>query len=337
MLNRDVKELLKKQHYEIVGKNEHSAVQICRWTKKSLRDEGVCYKEKFYGIKSHLCCQMTPSFYCPNQCIHCWRAIEYTTGEKIPGKIDSPSEIIDSCINAQRKLLQGFNIDKNSKKKQLSRANQNKLKEAQEPMQFAISLSGEPTIYPHIGKLISELRKRGKTSFLVTNGLYPEKLKELLKKKQLPTQLYISINTPNKELYKKFHRSSIKNAWEKLNKTLDLLPRLKGKTRTVFRMNLVKDLNMFPEQAKEYAQLIKKSQPKFIEIKGFMSVGFARERLGYERMPTDKEMENFISVLLKELKKIGLDEYKLLDKHEFSRAYVLGKDKEELKIKESQI
>jgi len=337
MLQKNVKELLKKQHYEIVGKNEHSAVQICRWTKKSLRDEGVCYKEKFYNIKSHLCAQITPSLYCPNQCVHCWRAIEYTTGDKIPGNIDSPSEIIDGCINAQRKLLQGFNIDKHSKKKQLSRANQKKLKEAQEPMQFAISLSGEPTVYPYVGELISELRKRGKTSFLVTNGLYPEKLKELLKKKHLPTQLYISINTPNKELYNKFHRSSIKNAWEKLNETLELLPNLRGKTRTVFRMNLVKDLNMFPEQAKEYAQLVKKSKPLFIEIKGFMSVGFARERLGYERMPTDKEMEYFISVLLKELKKTGLGEYKLLDKHKFSRAYVLGKDKEELKIKDSQI
>ncbi|MCX6749951.1 MAG: 4-demethylwyosine synthase TYW1 [Candidatus Pacearchaeota archaeon] len=337
MLNKDVKELLKKQHYAIIGKNEHSAVQICRWTKKSLRDEGVCYKEKFYGIKSHLCCQMTPSLYCPNQCIHCWRAIEYTTGDKIPGKIDSPSEIINECVKAQRKLLQGFNIDKHSKKKQLSRANQKKLKEAQEPMQFAISLSGEPTIYPYIGELIKELRRRGKTSFLVTNGLYPEKLKELLKEKQLPTQLYISVNTPNEESYNKFHRSTIKNAWEKLNETLNLLPKLKNKTRTIFRMNLVKDLNMFPEQAKEYAQLIKKSLPHFIELKGFMSVGFARERLGYDRMPTDKEMEDFIEILLKELKKIGLKEYKLLDEHEFSRAYVLGKDKKELKIKDSEL
>jgi tRNA wybutosine-synthesizing protein 1 len=204
-------------------------------------------------------------------------------------------------------------------------------------MQFAISLSGEPTVYPCVGELISEIRKRGKTSFLVTNGLYPEKLKELLKKKQLPTQLYISINTPNEELYNKFHRSSIKNAWEKLNESLELMNIMKGKTRTVFRMNLVKDLNMFPEQAKEYAQLIKKAQSDFIEIKGFMSVGFARERLGYDRMPTNKEMENFIGVLLEELKKIGLGDYKLLDSHEFSRAYVLGKDKKELKIKDSQI
>jgi tRNA wybutosine-synthesizing protein 1 len=335
MLDKKIKKILKKQHYEVVGKNEHSAVQICRWTKKSLRDEGVCYKEKFYGIKSHLCCQMTPSvMWCPNKCVHCWRAIELTLGDKLPkDHLDSPSEIIDECVKAQRKLLQGFNIDRYSKKKQLSKANMKKYAEAQEPMQFAISLSGEPTGYEYIGELIAELRKRGKTSFLVTNGLYPEKIKELLKKNQLPTQLYVSINTPNKELYKKFHRSSLDDAWERLNETLDVLPKLKGKTRTVFRMNLVKNLNMFPKQAGEYAQLIKKSLPLFIEIKGFMSVGFARKRLGYERMPTDKEMEEFIKVLLKQLGK----EWKLLDKHEFSRAYVLGKNKAELKIKDNEI
>jgi len=336
MLDSKIKKLLKKQHYEIIGKNEHTGVQICRWTKKSLRDEGVCYKEKFYGIKSHLCCQMTPSFYCPNKCVHCWRAIEYTNGEEIPGEIDSPEEIINESIKAQRKLLKGFNIDKHSKKIQLSKANQEKYAESEEPMQFAISLSGEPTVYPYIGELIQELRKRGKTSFLVTNGLFPEKIKELIKNKQLPTQLYVSVNAPNEILYNKFHRSIKKDAWEKFNETLNLLPKLKGKTRTVFRMNLVKDLNMLPEQAREYAYMIKKSQPKFIEIKGFMSVGFARERLGYDRMPTDKEMEEFIEILLKELKKIDEKDYKLLDKHEFSRAYVIGKNKSELKIKKSE-
>ncbi len=334
MLDKNVKQILKKQHYEIAGENEHSAVQICRWTKKSLRDEGVCYKEKFYGINSHLCCQMTPSLYCPNRCVHCWRAIEYTTGESVPGKIDSPSQIIDSCIEAQRKLLLGFKIDPKSSKKQLSKANQKKYQEAQEPTQFAISLSGEPTTYPYLGELIEELRRRKKTSFLVTNGLYPEKLKELFKKNQLPTQLYISVNTPNKEQYVKFHRSIKEDAWEKLNETLELLSKLKGKTRTVFRMNLVKELNMFPEQAKEYALLIKKAQPQFIELKSYMAVGSSRKRLGYERMPSEKEMKEFIKILLKELEGTG---YALHGEHKFSRAYVLCKNKDELKIKPNQI
>ena len=330
MIPEQVKKLLRKQHYEIAGK--HSAVQICRWTKKSLKNEGVCYKEQFYGIKAHLCCQMTPAvMWCPNKCVHCWRAIEHTIGDELKGEIDSPSEIINKCIEAQRKLLQGFKIDPHSKKKQLSKADQKKWKEAQEPMQFAISLSGEPTVYEKLGDLIEELSKRGKTSFLVTNGLYPEKIKELKEKNQLPTQLYVSVNTSNKELYKRFHRSSKKDAWERLNKTLELLPNIG--CRTVFRMNLVRDLNMKEEYIKEYAELIKKSKPMFIELKGFMSVGFARERLGYDRMPTHDEMKEYAEKLVKELNKID-EPYKILGEKIESRVLVLGKDEGELKIKE---
>jgi len=218
-----------------------------------------------------------------------------------------------------------------------------KWKEAQEPMQFAISLSGEPMLYDKIGELIGELRNRRKTSFLVTNGLYPEKILELKEKNQLPTQLYVSVNTPNKKLYDRFHQSSMKNAWEKLNETLEILPTLN--CRTIFRMNLVKDLNMGEDMIEEYAELIKKSRgeaksttassksrhkPTFVEVKGFMSVGFARQRLGYDKMPTFEEMENFCKKLATAT---GL---KILDSHEYSRAFVLGKNKEELRIKGSE-
>lgn len=340
MIPEKVKDVLKKQHYAIVGK--HSAVQVCRWTKKSLRDEGVCYKEKFYGIKSHLCCQMTPAvMWCPNQCLHCWRAIELTIGDKLGEGIDSPNEIIDGCIEAQKKLLIGFKKIPTSKGHRVSKANMKKWKEAQEPMQFAISLSGEPMIYENIGGLIEELRIRGKTSFLVTNGLYPEKIKELAEKKQLPTQLYISVNTPNKKLYEEFHRSSMKNAWEKLNESLEIMSRLvcrtapkgvprdisKGmSTRGIFRINLVKDLNM--EGIEEYAELIKKANPMFVEIKGFMSVGFARQRIGYDKMPYHKDVREFAEKLAK------VSGLKILDEKKESRVVLLGKSKEGMKIKD---
>ena len=331
MIPEKVKKILKKQHYALVGK--HSAVQICRWTKKSLRNEGVCYKEKFYGIKSHLCCQMTPAvMWCPNRCLHCWRAIEMTIGDELKGKVDSPKEIVDGCIEAQKKLLQGFHIDEKSKKKQLSRANKEKYAEAQEPMQFAISLSGEPTVYEHIGGLIEELRKRGKTSFLVTNGLYPEKLEELEKKKQLPTQLYISVNAPTPERYEKIHRSSKKDAWERLNKSLEIMSKLKGKTRTVFRMNLILNVNMNDEHAEKYAEMIKKANPMFVEVKGVMSVGYARERIPYNKMPYHKDIIEFSKRMLK-----FLPEYKILDEKIESRVLLLGKDKGEMKIREGEI
>jgi len=322
MVSEEIKKQLTKEGYCVVG--EHSAVKICLWTKKSLRDEGVCYKEKFYGIKSHLCCQMTPAlFNCQNKCVHCWRDLKYTYSNNVENP-ESPKKIIDGMIKAQQKLLTGFKIDKYSKKTQLSRANQKKYEEAQEPMQFAISLTGEPTLYPLIGDLISELSRRKKTSFLVTNGLYPEKLLELKEKKQLPTQLYISVNTSNEEDYKKFHRSSEKNAWQKLNESLKVMSTLKS--RTVFRMNLVRNTNMSDEQLKEYADLIKIAKPSFVEIKGYVAVGHARERLGYDMMPDYDEMLEFSEKLAK------LSGLKLLDSHETSRAFVLGKDKRDLKI-----
>jgi len=166
--NEETIKQMKGQGYRFVG--NHSAVKICRWTKKSLINEGVCYKEKFYGIECHRCCQMTPWLGCDNKCVHCWRAIELDFNKIIKkDEIKNPKDIIDGCIKAQKKLIIGFKGNK--------KVNMGKFQEAQEPMQFAISLSGEPTIYENIGGLIAELRKRGKTSFLVTNGLYTEKIK----------------------------------------------------------------------------------------------------------------------------------------------------------------
>jgi len=318
MLPQKLKETLKKQHYALI--ENHSGVQVCRWTKKSLVDEGVCYKEQFYGIKSHRCCQMSPAIgYCQNKCLHCWRAIELTVGDEISGKIDNPKKIIEEAIKSQQKLLNGF--------KGNSKINMKKFEEAQEPMQFAISLTGEPTLYPKLGELISELRKKGKTSFLVTNGLCPDVLSKLSKEGNLPTQIYISLNTPNEKLYNKWHRSSDKNAWKKFNESLVIMKGLY--CRRVIRMTLVKDLNMGDDMIEDYVKLIKKAMPDFIEVKGFMSVGFARQRLGYDRMPNHKEVRKFAEKVVR-----GFGEgYKILDEHEFSRVVLVGRDKGKMKIK----
>jgi wyosine [tRNA(Phe)-imidazoG37] synthetase (radical SAM superfamily) len=58
-----------------------------------------------------------------------------------------------------------------------------------------------------------------------------------------------------------------------------------------------------------------------------MSVGFARQRLGYEKMPTNKEMKNFCEKLASATK------LKILDSHERSRAWVLGNNAEALLIR----
>jgi len=326
VMSKKLKESLKKQHYGLVG--GHSAVQICRWTKKDLLDEGECYKAKFYGISSLGCCQMSPSaVFCQNKCVHCWRAIELTDGDSMKNmKIDNPEEIINECIRAQRKLLTGFKGNK--------KINMKKFERAQEPMQFAISLTGEPTLYPKLGELIGLLRLKGKTSFVVTNGLQTSVLKKLSKDGNLPTQLYISLNSPNEKLFDKWHRSSVKDSWEKFNESLKLFKDLK--CRRVIRMTLVRDLNMSSEMIEDYVKLIRKTNCDFVEVKGFMSVGFARNRrgMGYDVMPNFKEIKDYAEEIVIGLKKEG---YKILDEHEHSRVVLIGKDRKRMKIVKREI
>ncbi|MCD6412409.1 4-demethylwyosine synthase TYW1, partial [bacterium] len=138
--------------YYLVG--NHSAVKLCFWLKKSLKNQGVCYKQKFYGIKSHRCLQMTPALICNQNCIYCWRPSLY---KKIK-KWNLPKEVFEGSLKGQRKLLEGFFGEKN--------INQKKLKEALEPNQVAISLIGEPTLYPYLDKLVKEYKKKGFSVFV---------------------------------------------------------------------------------------------------------------------------------------------------------------------------
>lgn len=319
---------LRKQGYRIIG--NHSSIKVCLWTKKALRNEGACYKNKFYGIDSWRCVQMTPSFVCPNRCLFCWRDINFTpTKWNFP--IDDPKTIIDNCIKEHVKYLQGFNGS--------SKTNRKRFAEAQSPKHMAISLSAEPTFYPRLPELIKELRKRKMTSFLVTNGLLPEVLEKLQKQNALPTQLYVSLSYPNEKIFRQITKNKTKNAWKKLNKTLNLFTKLK--IRKVIRMTLVKgeNSNMKDEFVKEYAELIKKAMPDFLEIKGYMAVGFARNRkgMGYDAMPTHEEIKDFAKKIAKELEKPGLKYYKILDEHEFSRVVLIGRDKKKMKIRMSEI
>jgi len=63
-----------------------------------------------------------------------------------------------------------------------------------------------------------------------------------------------------------------------------------------------------------------------------MSIGFARKRLGYERMPLHSEIVSFSGGLLKFLPK-----YKFLNEKIDSRVVLLGKNKSRMKIKDSEI
>jgi len=142
--------------------------------------------------------------------------------------------------------------------------------------------------------------------------------------------LYISVNAANKEIYNKIHRSSKKDAWERLNESLEIMSKLRGKTRTVFRINLVLDLNMTSPE--KYAEMIKKANPMFVEVKAFMCVGFANQRIPYNKMPYHKDIVEFSKKILE-----FLPEYKILDEKKESRVLLLGKDKKDMKIKPNEL
>jgi len=305
MISKEKVKDLYKQGYRLVGK--HSAVKACMWCKESIRGKGHCYKEEFYDSKSHRCVQMTPSLgFCNHRCVWCWRDIEFTK-PKWKGKVDDSKFIVDECIKENTRYLRGFG---GSKKTVLK-----KYKEIDKPQQFAISLSGEPMLYPKLPELILELRKRGINQFLVTNGTCPSMLKRLLDKKAEPTQMYITLPAPDKKTYLKVCRPLIKDGWSRILKSLSLLSRFK---RNVVRLTLARGVNLIDPE--KYAKLIKKYKPRYVECKGYMFVGYSQKRLKKENMPLHPEIKKFANSIA------SLCGYKVIDEKKESRVVLLSRD-----------
>jgi tRNA wybutosine-synthesizing protein 1 len=222
--------------------------------------------------------------------------------------IDEPAHIVEGTIKAQTKLLSGFGGNEKTSK--------DKFERAMAPQHVAISLDGEPTLYPKLPQLIKEYKKKNFSTFVVSNGLLPERIEKLLE--EPPTQLYISVDAPHEELFNIIDRPIIKDAWQGLLKTLSMLPKLREKTRTVLRFTLIKGLNMvYPEQ---WAEIIKLSNPMFVEVKAYMWVGMSRERLEQENMPKHEEVKEFAIKIAEHA------DYKLIDEHEPSRVVLLMKE-----------
>jgi len=259
---------------------------------------------------------MTPALlYCTQKCLFCWRAqsgdLQITWDEMKLPKWDSPEEIVEGSIRAQLKILSGY--------KGNPKTDQKKLKEALTPRHAAISLTGEPTLYGHIGGLIEAFHRRNFTTFLVTNGTTPSVLAKLGEE---PTQLYVSVCAPDADSFKRVCRPQIPEAWEQLNETLALLPNFK--CPTVIRITSVRGLNM--KNIEGYAKLIEKANPTYIEPKAYMHVGFSRLRLGYESMPSHSEIRQFAAQIVKETG------YDIVDESEESRVVLLSRLKKPMRF-----
>jgi tRNA wybutosine-synthesizing protein 1 len=299
------RDILQKQGYQMVGYG--GAVKTCLWLRKSLKDEGVCYKEKFYGIKSHCCIQMTPAFDCNQRCLHCWRPVEFSALDEC-ASYDEPRVLVDGSIAAQRRLLTGY--------KGFEKINPNKLTEAFDPRHVAISLNGEPTLYPFLNELIEEFKKGGLTTFVVSNGTQPDILEAIH-----PTQLYVSLNAPDEDHYYRICRP-ISGSFSNFKKSLHVLS--EHESRTVVRVTLANGLNRFDPN--NYANLIEMAEPDYVEVKSYMHLGFSRKRLPRSTMVEHGDVVAFANHLADALGYVIADESKI------SRVVLLSKSKASRKI-----
>ena len=302
-------EVLRKQKYHIIG--AHSAVKKCYWVHKALTEKMFCYKAKFYGIESHRCIQFSPSIlWCWNYCLHCWRyRSEYQNSIawiKLPEHIDDPRTLVDMAVKEHQRTISGY--------RKYPNVDPSMYKEAMNPRHVAISLTGEPTLYPRLDELIEEFHKRSITTFLVTRGIRPEILANL---REEPTQLYISLEAFDEDSYMYFNNPISSTLWRKTLEILEILPSFTSPT--VIRLTLIKGFNMTSEAVEKWARMLSKAYPTFIEVKAYMHIGASITRLKRSDMPTHNEVKELAQMIAE---KTG---YSIVSESKPSRVVLLSK------------
>jgi tRNA wybutosine-synthesizing protein 1 len=99
--------------------------------------------------------------------------------------------------------------------------------------------------------------------------------------------------------------------WERVQESLHLL----GKRRSAVRITLVAGLNdIAPER---YAGLVQDSGASFVEVKGYMYLGYSRNRLKRENMPEHERVRKFAEQIA------GACDYTIRDENRLSRVVCL--------------
>ena len=305
---------LTKQGYGIIG--SHSGVKICRWTKSALRGRGSCYKYSFYGIKSHLCMETTPSLSCSNKCVFCWRHGTNPVGTTWRWKVDPPEMIFEGATEAHLKKIKMM--------RGVPGVRAERFQEAMRIRHCALSLVGEPIFYPHINEFISLLHNQKISSFLVCNAQHPDQLEAL----KVVTQLYVSIDASNRDSLRKVDRPLHRDFWERFLRCLDILRERRFRMRTVFRLTLVKGFNI-EDEAEGYAALVERGLPCFVEVKGVTYCGTSSSSsagLTMQNVPFYDEVVAFVKALNAALERRGLD-YGIAAEHAHSCCVLIASKK----------
>uniref|UniRef100_A0A6Q2WWM2 S-adenosyl-L-methionine-dependent tRNA 4-demethylwyosine synthase TYW1 n=1 Tax=Esox lucius TaxID=8010 RepID=A0A6Q2WWM2_ESOLU len=291
--------------YKLIG--SHSGVKLCRWTKSMLRGRGGCYKHTFYGIESHRCMETTPSLACANKCVFCWRHHTNPVGTEWRWKMDPPEKILLEAVENHQNMIRQF--------RGVPGVRLERYQEGLKVKHCALSLVGEPIMYPEINAFLCLLHSQRISSFLVTNAQFPQEIRNLVP----VTQLYVSVDASTKDSLKKIDRPLFKDFWTRF---LDSLKALGEKRqRTVYRLTLVKAWNV--DELKSYSELISLGQPDFIEVKGVTYCGeSSASSLTMANVPWHEEVIHFVQQLVD-----MLPQYQIACEHEHSNCLLIAHTK----------
>ncbi|KAG7480137.1 S-adenosyl-L-methionine-dependent tRNA 4-demethylwyosine synthase [Solea senegalensis] len=305
MITPALRAALTKQGYKLIG--SHSGVKLCRWTKSMLRGRGGCYKHTFYGIESHRCMETTPSLACANKCVFCWRHHTNPVGTEWRWKMDPAEKILLDAVEKHQNMIKQF--------RGVPGVMPERYEEGLAVKHCALSLVGEPIMYPEINTFIRLLHSHQISSFLVTNAQFPEEIRSLVP----VTQLYVSVDASTKDSLKKIDRPLFKDFWPRF---LDSLKALGEKRqRTVYRLTLVKAWNV--EEMLAYSELIALGQPDFIEVKGVTYCGeSSASSLTMANVPWHQEVVAFVQQLAD-----MLPQYEIACEHEHSNCLLIAHTK----------
>jgi len=304
---------LKKEGYKLIG--THSAVKLCRWTKHQLRGRGGCYKHTFYGITSYQCMEATPSLACANKCVFCWRHHKNPVGKEWRWKTDDPYMIVDEAVKTHVKMIK--------EAKGIPGVKMDRWEEAHTVRHCALSLVGEPIMYPRIDEFLGELHSRRISTFLVTNGQHPKAISSI----RPITQLYVSVDAPTPESLIAIDRPLFHDAWERLQQSLSML-KDKGQ-RTVARLTVVKGWNS--DEVSGYAKLVALGQVSLVEVKGVTFCGKSdASNLNMSNTPWHHEVVDLVKTLKFELEKLkkedsSIPQYDIACEHKHSVSVLLAR------------
>eukprot|EP00397_Hematodinium_sp_SG-2012_P035494 GEMP01038189.1.p1 GENE.GEMP01038189.1~~GEMP01038189.1.p1 ORF type:complete len:576 (+),score=133.18 GEMP01038189.1:218-1945(+) len=307
MLSKRQRKALTKEGYKIVG--SHSAVKLCRWTKHHIRGRGGCYKHTFYGIQSFGCMESTPSLACANKCVFCWRHHTNPVAKEWKWKVDPPEMLVEEWLKNHRNLIKQL--------KGVPGVTPERFNEAMKVRHCALSLVGEPIMYPHINELLGMLHARHISTFLVTNAQFPKEMAAITH----CTQLYCSVDAATKDELKKVDRPLHDDFWERFKDSLEVLSR--QPYRTVLRLTLVKKYNM--SEAANFASVIKTAQPDFVEIKAVTYCGDnGKDSITMKDIPWHEEVKSYAKAILG---CEGMDDFDLACDHKHSCCILIAHKK----------